>query len=115
MSYKPDGQTRVLERPGTTPVLLLRRARFEVIKGPDRGREFPLEKPSLRVGTDPTNDVVLSDPAVSARHLELSFDERGCLLRDLASTNGTILEGYWIREVYLRHGAEVVLGETTLR
>lgn len=114
-SSKNDARTRVLERPGAAPSLVLRRARFDVVTGKDRGKTILLEKPSLSIGTDPTNDAVLGDPSVSGRHVEVSLDDKGCLVRDLGSTNGTSIDGYLVREIYLKDGAEIVLGETTLR
>ncbi|MCC7381929.1 MAG: sigma 54-interacting transcriptional regulator [Deltaproteobacteria bacterium] len=108
-------KTRVLERPGAAPVLSFQRARLEIVRGPDKGRAFSIDRPALSVGSDPRCDLVLGDPAVSAVHFELRVDGEGCLLRDPGSTNGTSVDGYRAREIYLRHGAEIVAGETTLR
>lgn len=43
---------------------------------------------SVVIGRDPTCDVVLSDPRVSRRHLELSFDD-AWMVRDTSTRNGT--------------------------
>ena len=48
-----------------------------------------------RIGRDPDNDVVISDPHVSSYHAVLSFDatQEAFILRDLVSSNGTKVSG----------------------
>ena len=65
----------------------------EVVAGPDAGRRVQTQDDSLRVGTDPANDLVLTDATVSRRHLEVERTARGLLVRDLGSRNGTFLDG----------------------
>ena len=48
---------------------------------------------------------MLSDDTVSRAHCEILRDQRGFLVRDLESTNGTLLEGAEIREAYLTRAA----------
>jgi pSer/pThr/pTyr-binding forkhead associated (FHA) protein len=107
--------TRLVERPGEGAFLVLRRATLSVTDGPDRGRSLPIGKPLVRVGKAVDNDLVLADPAVSAHHFELVQEEGGCVLRDLRSTNGTFVDGQRVREVFLRAGAEIAVGETRVR
>jgi DNA-binding NtrC family response regulator len=66
------------------------------------------------VGADPRNDLVLDDPAVSARHFELVATEEGYLLTDLESTNGTYVDGRRVRSVYLDDRALIGVGETIM-
>ncbi|MER3415574.1 MAG: response regulator [Gemmataceae bacterium] len=47
----------------------------------------------VRIGRQEDQEVVLSDPSVSRRHAEIIPTERGWMIRDLASTNGTFLNG----------------------
>jgi len=82
----------------------------------------------VRIGRSRRNDVVLlRDPEVSKKHCRLWRDARGDVyIQDLASTNGTKLNGDWLRpqrEVADRSfsaprklvvGDTVVLGLTTL-
>ena len=68
--------TRVLDRGGAA-ALVRRRATLSLLTG-DTPREVELEGSSLRVGSDPDQcDLAVEDPAVSARHFELSVDEAG--------------------------------------
>ena len=65
--------TRLIERAaGETASLVLRKARLVVAEGPDRGRALAVERTRVRIGTDPTNDLVLGDDAVSTRHVEIA-------------------------------------------
>src|SRR5688500_7077172 len=111
----PRPGTRLIQREDGAPALILQPAKLEIVRGTDRGRSAAVERTTLTVGTDAACDLVLVDDAVSARHFELVTGEHGCLLRDLGSTNGTFLDGYRAREVWLRDGAEIVVGQTALR
>lgn len=46
------------------------------------------------IGRDAACDLVISDPTVSRRHAELRYADYGWLLVDLASRNGTRLNGW---------------------
>jgi DNA-binding NtrC family response regulator len=67
------------------------------------------------VGTDRTNGLVLSDSSVSRHHCEINASEEGALLVDLESTNGTTLNGFRIREVFLENEALFTVGESEIR
>ena len=68
----------------------------------------------LRVGADPGNDLVINDATVSRYHLEIVVEGEGYLLRDLASANGTWVDGMRVREVFLPATAELTLGQAKL-
>ena len=106
--------TRILRDPTGAPVQKVPRARLRVVAGPDAGREAELAGAALSVGTDPANDLVLTDPSVSARHFVLSPTEHGLALRDLGSTNGTLVDGYRAGQIYLHETTVIVAGETKL-
>jgi pSer/pThr/pTyr-binding forkhead associated (FHA) protein len=62
-------------------------------------------------------DIVLDDEKVSRRHAEIGLYGPGAyVLRDLASTNGTLLNGRRVSEkAKLKPGDLIRLGDTTLR
>jgi pSer/pThr/pTyr-binding forkhead associated (FHA) protein len=62
-------------------------------------------------------DITLEDEKVSRRHAEIGLYGPGAyVLRDLASTNGTLLNRRRVNEkAKLRHGDLIRLGDTTLR
>jgi DNA-binding NtrC family response regulator len=112
---RPAGATQIIERPGQGQLLLVPRFRLAVTRGPDQGRAVELEGRPLAVGSDLGCELVLGDPAVSARHFALEPTPRGLLLRDLGSTNGTVVDGYRVEAIYLAGSAEIAAGETRLR
>ena len=67
------------------------------------------------MGTRDTNEVVLSDPAVSRLHLELRADDHGWRLRDLGSRNGTWIGDLRVQDVYLAPGTTLRVGDTEIR
>src|SRR5262249_17814369 len=76
---------------------------------------FSLNKPTVRIGKAPENDVVLEDPTVSRAHLLVQRQGDRFLVQDLGSTNGTFLDGAQVREAYLRPGAILEVGDVRLR
>ncbi len=109
---KKTDKTRVL---GTSQKLLvLKKARFTVIKGTDKGKELVLQNALVSIGTLPTNDLVITDTTVSRTHAEVEEKSGGYVIRDLDSTNGTFLEGLSVREAFLTPGSVIRLGETEI-
>jgi transcriptional regulator with GAF, ATPase, and Fis domain len=78
--------------------------------GGEERREFA--QTVVRVGGKPGNDLVLRDETVSRFHFEIALDEHGFRLRDLGSTNGTLVDGWRAADLYLRPGAEIRIGQS---
>jgi hypothetical protein len=68
----------------------------------------------LILGRNPSCDVVLSDPGVSRCHARLFFRDGSWVLQDLASTNGTMVNGVDVGRCELRPGDHLVLGDQHL-
>lgn len=89
-----------------------------VSAGPDRGERYPLwgEQTTIgRASREATWEVRLTDRAVSRPHARILRGAPGYLLLDLNSANGTQRNGVQVSEpVLLRHGDEILLGETCL-
>ena len=109
-----DGHTHTLtvgdSQRGAERAWLLR-----VIEGPDRGAVVALSDASVVVGAGADVDLVLTDSGVSRRHLELAVVDNGVRVVDLGSKNGTRLLGARLSVAVVGVGAEIVLGQTTLR
>ena len=105
----------VTEATGTAPSLLVRRCRFEVVAGPDRGLIRELALPVIRVGGRSENEVTLSDRRVSGLHLEITLTDAGYRARDLDSTNGTTINGIRIADAMLAPGAMLGVGRSLIR
>jgi len=82
----------------------------------DAGKIFPLNKPSTFIGRRTlqyTPDIELNSEVVSRRHLEIVQRDGEFLLRDLGSTNGTMLDDDRILpgKLYeLKHNSKIGLG-----
>ena len=65
----------------------------------------------LVVGRDPECHFLVDDAAVSGHHFELRRDSGGWMLTDLASRNGTRVNGWRVASVRLRLGDQIEIGE----
>ena len=91
----------------------LRRVMLRVTSGPDQGAQIQVARPRITVGRSAVNDLVLTDTSVSGTHLQITLgDKRGILLRDLDSTNGTLVGGLRVREAYIEPGTTISVGKT---
>jgi transcriptional regulator with GAF, ATPase, and Fis domain len=100
---------------GGQKILELPRCALVVLSGPQRGQEQVIDKDLFQIGKAPQNDLVLDDQTVSRNHCQIVRESRGYLLRDLGSTNGTLLDGSEIKEGYLKPGAVVTVGKVELK
>ncbi len=82
----------------------------------ERGRERfqPVPRGGLTVGKAAGNEVVLSDPFVSSRHLRIEPRAGRWHLADLGSTNGTLLGGARVERAELPFGVPLQLGDVEL-
>jgi two-component system NtrC family sensor kinase len=83
-----------------------------VLQGRDKGKRYDLSGPALSLGRDGTNPIQVSDSEVSRRHAEIRKDGEGYLLVDLASSNGSFVNGEQVSERRLANGDRVQLGRT---
>ena len=72
-----------------------------------QGTVFPLATDSL-IGREVGLAVALDDPHVSARHAELNFRHDQWWLRDLGSSNGTLLNGQPVHSVVAVRSGDVL-------
>jgi hypothetical protein len=79
------------------------------------GGEVPIGGNAIVIGRSKDCDVPLADGNVSRRHAELGRSEEGFVLRDLDSTNGTMVNGRRIRSATIGAGDEIMIGMSTLR
>jgi DNA-binding NtrC family response regulator len=68
----------------------------------------------LRVGSKEGNSLRIANETVSRYHFEIEPTPLGFVLRDLGSTNGTFVDGYRVREIYLPRRATIKAGEISL-
>lgn len=109
-----EGPTAVIYQQDN-PVLVHRPAVLRVTAGPDKGNSCDLGRERVVVGTASDCGLVLTDSHVSRLHAELVSHDKGYMVRDLGSTNGTSYRGARVHEAVLGPGAEVRVGATVLR
>ena len=70
----------------------------------------------IKVGRNPVNDVVVSDPGVSSQHAVITVSSSGIVcIKDLNSKNGTFVNSMRIQnQVQLSNGDKVKLGNTSI-
>jgi hypothetical protein len=66
------------------------------------------------VGRDEACDLVIENTQISRRHCLLDVTARGLFVRDLDSTNGTFVNGHFIKEGYVNPGDRLTLGTYTV-
>ncbi len=108
-SESPD-HTLILRKPQDK--IWVRKCKLLAISGPLQGREFLVGKSTFAIGAAPDNDLALDDSTVSRRHCEIEIFPDGHKIRDLGSTNGTIVQGVKVTEAFLDQGTEFQLGNT---
>lgn len=82
---------------------------LKVLEGPERGAVYPLVKPRVTIGRANT-DVRIDDRTVSRLHCALEIAPNRILLRDLGSTNGTIIDNQLIKTSVLESGSTFRIG-----
>jgi DNA-binding NtrC family response regulator len=80
-----------------------------------RGLTWESKLDVCSIGSNPINDLVIDDKAVSRFHCEVKVEHRGARVRDLESLNGTILDGVRVESAFLRDGSVLRLGRVVLR
>lgn len=87
---------------------------LHVLQGPDRGHSFKTDGNTVLIGRG-SDQVPLTDQTISRRHAELRSDEKGWVIEDLHSANGTYVNGVRVRQpVRLKHGDQIRVGSTLL-
>ena len=84
--------------------------RLEVLEGEDRGSVYLLTKPRTLLGRL-NADIVIEDVLASRLHCALEVGEDGVMLRDLGSTNGTLVNDRPIEMEILASGSTFRVGE----
>jgi DNA-binding NtrC family response regulator len=102
--------TNAIERSAPVPVTRLR------LFAPGRApRDVDLPQVGAVLGADEACDVVVTDAAVSSRHLSIVPVEGGFRLRDLGSKNGTWLDDVAVKDLVAPPGTSLRLGRSIVQ
>jgi len=105
-------------RPSVSPaerILARHQASVVVVKGHTEGMEYLIERASTVIGRDKHVQVRLKDPLMSREHAVILFRDGKFTLKDLESTNGTLMNGVSVKEADLHHGDTFRMGDTVLQ
>ncbi|MEC8762726.1 MAG: DUF2662 domain-containing protein [Microbacterium sp.] len=78
------------------------------------GQRHPLVKARTVIGRGSDADITLADSGTSRRHVEVLWDGERAMVRDLGSTNGTLLNGRKITESPLPTDSTITIGRTDM-
>lgn len=81
-----------------------------VVKGPEVGERFYIDREELTLGRDPDCDVFLNDVTVSRRHAVLRVRAGVVSVEDSGSLNGTYVNGVRVDEAPLGAGDRLQVG-----
>jgi len=89
---------------------------LRVLKGADSGKVFDLSSGGSYIIGRGAGDIPLNDGKISSRHAEIKLlGPDGHFIHDLASTNGTFLNGARVEKGKLVNGAEIRVGDSFLQ
>jgi DNA-binding NtrC family response regulator len=109
MADKFDVPTRTVIVGGRPRAIVFRKYQLKAVDNTDIA-PFVGDKRHVVIGSDESCDLTISNKAISRRHCEISIDDRGYLITDLNSKNGTLLDGVRIVAGYLNPGSTIAVG-----
>ena len=89
-------------------------ARLIVSPGTAQAREVILKVGVNSIGRAPANDVTIDDGSVSGSHCQLIVSDGTVRLRDVGSTNGTLVNDRPVLETDLAPGQRIQVGRVQL-
>ncbi len=81
-----------------------------VVRGPNAGSRFLLDRERTSIGRHPDSDIFLDDVTVSRRHAIVSHRDGQMVVEDNGSLNGTYVNGDRVEERELATGDELQIG-----
>jgi two-component system response regulator HydG len=122
LSDAVSGDTRADRRFGTTPLrplIDIAQPRLMLVVETEAGqtveRTVVHDGEVCRIGTHPSNDLTIEDPAISGFHCRLARGPDGWQVEDSGSTNGTWLQDLRIYSAVLPNEAVLSLGQSRVR
>ncbi len=109
MTFEDPQEEERLKEAGSKGVCYL-----EWITGDHKGEKVWLESARVTMGRRPSNTIPLDDRMSSGHHAEITKDLNGYTIRDLGSTNGTLVNGEPTTEASLTHGTRIRIGNSRL-
>jgi pSer/pThr/pTyr-binding forkhead associated (FHA) protein len=110
----PSPAPRAAPRPAATRPAQAAASRLVITAGAKEGLEVALPGEFLTIGRSSESGLVIRDDYTSTNHARLIRSEKGWILEDLDSTNGTLLDGHRVTEpTQVPLNTPVTIGTTT--
>lgn len=88
---------------------------LEVTEGPRKGLKFEFKKGNVVIGRGADADLTIDDDKISRKHCIIEAFARDLVfISDLASTNGTSINGMQVRSTKLKDGDKIGVGNSTM-
>jgi hypothetical protein len=78
------------------------------------GKRHPLRSSRTVIGRGSDADITIADPGTSRKHVEILWDGQRGMVRDLGSTNGSMLDGRRVKEAALSPDQTIRIGSTDI-
>jgi len=104
----------VVEADSVAADLMSGTALLVVVRGPNTGARFLLDRDVVTVGRHPSSDIFLDDITVSRRHVEFRREADRFWICDVGSLNGTYVNGVRTERQALSTGDELQIGKFKL-
>ena len=82
-----------------------------IIKGPNIGDKFLINKSKLTIGRNLESDIFLDDITVSRKHAVIKRSGNDFLIKDLVSLNGSYVNGEIVDNAVLKNGDRIQIGK----
>ncbi len=82
-----------------------------IIKGPNIGDKFIINKSKFSIGRNPESDIFLDDITVSRKHAVLKKVGQNFNLKDTGSLNGSYINGKIVDNSILKNGDKIQIGK----
>ena len=86
--------------------------RLAAISGKLKGAIFAINEDALVIGRETSANLCLADASVSRRHSKVEKSDRGFVITDLESLNGTFVNDVPVKTRLLEHGDRVRIGDS---
>jgi hypothetical protein len=104
-------ETGPVSEPHSLPQFALR-----FISGKYQGGEFPLRmEREIVIGRSSDLDMVLVEDMVSRKHAKISTQSGQIVIQDMASTNGTFVNGEKVKKMRLKEGDRILIGTSIIK
>lgn len=99
---------------GETVIMGVSKTPYAYLVKVDTGESFNV-KDGTNIGRSDTNEIILSSPAVSKEHAKIKYEDGQFTIYDLASKNGTYVNGTKVSKRSLSEGDEVTFGDVKMK